>query len=80
MRAVLAFGLILAAAPAMAERTLALVIGIDAYQSIPPLAGAVNDARDIADALMGMGAETTLLLDGAATRQAVMAAWTYWMP
>ena len=76
MRVALPLTLLLAATPAAAERTFALVIGIDSYQSIPPLAGAVNDARDIANALTVMGAETTVLLDGAATRDAIVMTWT----
>ena len=55
--------------------TYGLVIGIDAYDHIPDLQGAVNDARDIAAALEDMDAEVTLLLDGAATREAIFAAW-----
>ena len=65
-----------AAAPAAAERTFGLVIGIDDYAFIPDLHGAVNDARDIADALEGLGADVTLLLDGDATRAAVIDGWT----
>ncbi len=67
--------LTLAASPALADQTFALVIGIDAYQSIPALSGAVNDARDIADALAGQGAETVVLTDGQASRAAILAAW-----
>lgn len=68
------FGLTLAG-PALAERSYGLVIGIDDYAFIPDLYGAVNDAEDIADALAGSGAEVTLLLDGAATRAAILGAW-----
>lgn len=35
----------------MAQTVRALVVGIDAYAEQPDLAGAVNDARDIARAL-----------------------------
>src|SRR6056297_1233631 len=63
------------AGPALAERSYGLVIGIDDYAFIPDLYGAVNDAEDIADALAGSGAEVTLLLDGAATRAAILGAW-----
>lgn len=56
--------------------TAALVIGIDAYRSLPPLQGAVNDARDIAGALTAAGAgPVRLLLDGDATRQSILTAW-----
>lgn len=71
----LALTLAAAAGPAAAERTLALVIGIDSYAHIPSLAGAVNDARDIAGALDALGAETTLLLNEAASRDAILSAW-----
>ncbi len=57
-------GLLLAAllavafvAPAAAERRVALVIGNDAYSTIPPLQKAINDARAIADRLRSLGFE-----------------------
>ena len=54
----------------------ALVVGIDRYEALPDLAGAVNDARDIARALAGIGvADLTLLENGAATRARLEAAW-----
>ncbi|MEO0379735.1 MAG: caspase family protein [Pseudomonadota bacterium] len=59
----------------MAERTFGLVIGIDEYTYIPDLHGAVNDARDIADALDSLGADVTLLIDEKATRSAILGAW-----
>ena len=54
-----------------------LVIGIDDYApSIGKLRGAVNDARDIEQALAGMGVDDlTVLLDGAATRDRILAEW-----
>ncbi|PWC40969.1 caspase family protein [Azospirillum sp. TSO35-2] len=53
-----------------------LVIGIDDYQHINKLHGAVNDARDIAAALTDGGAKDVVLLtDAAAERGAIMAAW-----
>ncbi|MDA8747900.1 caspase family protein, partial [Litoreibacter sp.] len=69
--------LVLATAPvpALAGKIYGLVIGVDEYQFITDLNGAVNDARDIADALGGLGAEVTILLDGAASRRAVMREW-----
>ncbi|MEY1554458.1 caspase family protein [Yoonia sp. R2331] len=72
---VTAAALCCAALPAWAEKTYGLVIGIDDYANVPDLQGAVNDARDIADALAGIGAEVTLLLDQDATRAAIFAAW-----
>ena len=53
-----------------------LVIGIDDYTHIEKLRGAVNDARDIHQALAGMGVDDlTLLLDGDATRDRILAEW-----
>lgn len=51
----------------------ALVIGIDAYQFVPPLRGAVADARDIEATLRNQGVtDVTALYDGAADRATVM--------
>ena len=73
-------------APAHAAQ-LGLVIGIDHYQhgadspregQVKNLQGAVNDARLLRDALRGVGVEipeSRVLLDGAATRAGVLAAW-----
>ena len=54
-----------------------LVIGIDDYApGIGKLRGAVNDARDIGQALAGMGVDDlTVLLDGDATRDRILAEW-----
>lgn len=53
----------------------ALVIGIDHYHAVAELKGAVNDARDIEQALRTMGArDVTALVDDAAERAAVLAA------
>lgn len=62
---------------AAATEIYGLVIGIDNYTGLAPkLQGAVNDARDVADALTKSGArEVKLLIDGAANRDAIMAAW-----
>jgi uncharacterized caspase-like protein len=57
-----------------AQRTFGLVVGIDKYPH-QPLHGAVADAKDIADALTSMNAQTTLLLDDDATRDRIFAAW-----
>ena len=67
--------LALQAGAARADRTVALVVGIDDYRHIPRLDGAVNDARDVADALRGIGAEVVTLTDGAATREAILREW-----
>lgn len=68
----LAGALLLASVQARAE-IYALVVGIDRYEHITPLHGAVNDARDIAAALRESGAsEVHLLVDGDATRSAVL--------
>ena len=70
-----AAGLALAATPARAE-IAALVIGIDRYTKVNPLQGAVNDARDIADALKGLGVKKLrLFIDGEAERSRIIAAW-----
>jgi hypothetical protein len=51
----------------------ALVIGIDAYQNVRPLKGAVADARDVDGALRRMGVrDVTTLLDAQADRASVM--------
>src|SRR5215470_1521740 len=41
--------------PALAEKRVALVIGNDAYQSVPRLKKAVNDSRIIGDSLKQLG-------------------------
>lgn len=72
--ALLALLLAFAATPLRAD-IRAVVVGVDAYETLPPLFGAANDARDIAGALRRLGAEVELLTDGAATREAVIAAF-----
>jgi hypothetical protein len=70
-------------APAQAQRFVlraddggtvrALVIGIDAYQKVRPLKGAVADARDIEGSLRKMGVtDLTTLVDADANRAKVM--------
>lgn len=50
-----------------------LVIGIDAYQRVRPLKGAVADARDVEASLRGMGvSDVTVLVDAQASRAAVL--------
>ena len=61
----------LAAAPAQAELR-GLVVGIDTYQGVPPLRGAVADANDIAAVLRGRGARDVMILTNAtATPKAI---------
>ena len=60
----------------VSAKTFGLVIGVNDYEHLPVLNGAVNDARDIATALTTTGvSDVTLLLDGDATREAVLNAW-----
>ncbi len=49
--------------PAQADTRMALVIGNAAYDNVSPLANPGRDARAIAEALKGLGFETTLVLD-----------------
>ena len=59
-----------------AQAVRGLVIGIDAYTELPDLRGAVNDARDVARALAGIGVQDLLVLeDDAATRTQIVDAW-----
>lgn len=62
--------------PAQAEPAIhAVVVGINAYgPPYRPLFGAVADARDIGDAFIGIGVRPVLLVDGQATRDAVLGA------
>ena len=64
-----------AASPARAE-TFGLVVGINDYKHLSKLDGAVADAKDVEAALKASGAKNiTTLLDGAATREAILDAW-----
>ncbi len=67
--------LALCASPLDAAQTYGLVIGIDEYDLVTDLQGAVNDARDIADALQSLNADVMLLLNAEATREAVLTSW-----
>ena len=61
--------------PAGGGELRALLIGIDAYKFVPPLKGAVADARDIEASLRRNGAsDVTALFDAAADRATVMRA------
>jgi len=65
-------------APRLYRDSWAVVIGINAYKSWPKLSYAVNDARAVRDTLVrkyGFAADhITTLLDGDATREAILAA------
>ena len=68
-----------ASSPAHAQKaappveTRALIIGIDDYQFVPHLKGAIADARDLEGAIRGIGArDVHMLLDAAATRGTVL--------
>ncbi len=61
--------------PALAK-VRALVVGVDRYQHLPSLAGAVNDAQDIAAVLAKIpDSEVQVLLDDEVTYAAVREAW-----
>ncbi len=63
------------AQPARAE-VWGLLIGIDHYEHGGSLNGAVNDARDLADALERLGArEVRVLIDGDANRDNILRNW-----
>jgi caspase domain-containing protein len=55
-----ALSLLLACLPAHAERRLALLVGNDAYQNVPQLRTAVNDARALGDTLRRLGFTVTV--------------------
>jgi hypothetical protein len=62
-RIILTVVLSLAAIPALSQSRHALVVGIDAYQSIPTLQKAVNDARAMAEVLHEIGFSVALHVD-----------------
>lgn len=68
---------LLAPAISTAEAAVhALVIGINDYASAGKLRGAVNDARDVSQALRDSGAKTvTVMVDREASRARVFKAW-----
>jgi uncharacterized caspase-like protein len=55
--------LVILAAPAYAEKRVALVIGNAAYKNAPVLQNPRNDAQDVAEALKRLGFETIVGLD-----------------
>ena len=69
MRAVLTFGLILLMALAVmspvawAGGRMALVVGVARYDRVPELKNSANDARDMAQALRGIGFDVTEVVD-----------------
>lgn len=63
-----------APAPCAAAALYAVVIGINAYQGVEPLKGAVNDADLIAGKLQSLAGDVALLKDANATRQNILAA------
>ncbi|MCV0426690.1 MAG: caspase family protein [Roseibium sp.] len=74
--ATILFAILMAPAFAVAGEWRALVIGIDDYEHVSPLKGAVNDARDIAETLGAAGVrDLTTLLNGSATREGILTAW-----
>jgi uncharacterized caspase-like protein len=63
---VVAFAVLLLAVPPAAAQQgarVALVMGVGAYQAIPPLANPTNDARALAAQLTRLGFDTDLVLD-----------------
>ena len=57
--------------PADQSRRLALVVGNDAYENLPPLRKVVNDARAVGEALTKLGFDVTVLEN--ASRRAINA-------
>jgi uncharacterized caspase-like protein/tetratricopeptide (TPR) repeat protein len=53
----------MSAAPAAADKRVALVIGNGAYENVPHLPNPANDAKDVADALQRSGFDTILGVD-----------------
>jgi hypothetical protein len=51
------------AAPCLADKRVALVIGNGAYQNTPALSNPPNDAADVAEALKAIGFDVTLKID-----------------
>src|SRR5258707_12164351 len=51
----IAVALLISAAPAQAEKRVALVIGNNDYKNVPKLQKAVNDARTMGDTLKQLG-------------------------
>ena len=65
-RSLIALGLLIGIAmqaPARAEKRIALVIGNNAYENVPKLEKAVNDAKAVAASLRSIGFEVLLATD-----------------
>jgi hypothetical protein len=54
---------VLTASPARAEKRLALVVGNNAYESVPKLEKAVNDAKAVSSSLQALGFQVQLATD-----------------
>lgn len=54
------------------DQSYAVIIGINAYEKWPSLEYAVNDARSVEKRLKDMGFQTTLFIDGNATRDNIL--------
>ena len=65
------------ASPAASAELYGLVIGIDDYVgTVNDLDGAVNDAKDVGQALNRLGArEVVRLVNGDASKERIVAAW-----
>lgn len=76
-RALKALIVLFALGPALAQAELrALIIGIDAYEHISPLRGAIADAEDIEQSLKAIGVkDLTKRLDSAASRAQLIQDW-----
>ncbi|MBR1212498.1 caspase family protein [Bradyrhizobium sp. JYMT SZCCT0180] len=61
--AVLALVAAVSATPARAEKRLALVVGNNAYESVPKLEKAVNDAKAVSSSLQSLGFQVQLATD-----------------
>lgn len=55
--------LVLSGLPARAQPRVALVVGVAAYQAVPPLANPANDAADVGAALTRLGFQTEVVID-----------------
>ncbi len=63
IRALACLCLFALSSPALAANRVALVIGNDAYESVPPLKKAVNDAKSMADELARLGFDVVTAQD-----------------
>lgn len=63
------------AAPNDRPEIHALIVGIDHYQHVQSLHGAVNDAKDVNAALLGLGAKVRMLIGPEVTKTRLMNEW-----